>query len=130
MHQQRHGPRAEYRQEEGQRVKDSATLGEAFQKLKRLTVSLEYSDPGGLAKSKQVKYEVNLANAKSVFRFNCLNDECIRGDFDLSDELAKAVNQRRNSVSGEVVCQGWRNRTTIDAVHCHNILRYTLSLGY
>jgi hypothetical protein len=130
MHQQRHGPRAEYRQEEGQRVKDSATLGEAFQKLKQLTVSLEYSDPGGLAKSKQVKYEVNLANAKSVFRFNCLNDECIRGDFDLSDELAKAVNQRRNSVSGEVVCQGWRSRTTIDAVHCHNILRYTLSLGY
>lgn len=130
MHQQRHGPRAEYRQEEGQRVKDSATLGEVFQKLKRLTVSLEYSDPQGVAKSKQVKYEVNLANAKSVFRFNCLNDECVRGDFDLSDELAKAVNQRRNSVSGEVVCQGWRSRTTIDSVHCHNILRYTLSLGY
>ncbi|MGO9610313.1 MAG: hypothetical protein ACLPT4_11810, partial [Verrucomicrobiia bacterium] len=117
-------------QEEGQRVKESATLGEVFGKLKRLTVNLEYSDPGGLAKSKQVKYEVNLANAKSVFRFNCLNDECIRGDFDLSDELAKAVCERRNSVSGEVVCQGWRSRTTIDSVHCHNILRYTLSLGY
>jgi hypothetical protein len=130
MHQQRHGPRAEYRQEEGQRVKESATLGEVFGKLKRLTVNLEYSDPAGLAKSKQVKYEVNLANAKSVFRFNCLNDECIRGDFDLSDELAKAVSERRNSVSGEAVCQGWRSRTTIDSVHCHNILRYTLSLGY
>jgi hypothetical protein len=130
MHQQRHGPRAEYRQEAGQRVKESATLGEVFGKLKRLTVNLEYSDPGGLAKSKQVKYEVNLANAKSVFRFNCLNDECIRGDFDLSNELAKAVCERRNSVSGEVVCQGWRSRTTIDSVHCHNILRYTLSLGY
>ena len=130
MHQQRHGPRSEYRQEEGQRVKDSATLGDAFQKLKRLTVNLEYSDPAGIAKSKQVKYEVNLANAKSVFRFNCLNDECIRGDFDLSNELAKAVCERRNSVSGEVVCQGWRSRTTIDSVHCHNILRYTLSLGY
>src|ERR1017187_5624026 len=130
MHQQRHGPRAEYRQEEGQRVKDSATLGAVFAKLKRLTVNLEYSDPGGLAKSKQVKYEVNLDNAKSVFRFNCLNDECIRGDFDLSDELAKAVSDRRSSVSGEVVCQGWRSRTTIDSVHCHNILRYTLSLGY
>ena len=130
MYQQKHGPRAEYRQEEGQRVKESATLGEAFQKLKRLTVSLEYSDPAGLSKSKQVKYEVNLANAKSVFRFSCLNDECIRGDFDLSDELAKAVAERRSSVSGELVCQGWRSRTTIDSVHCHNVLRYTLSLGY
>ncbi len=130
MHQQKYGPRAEYRQEEGQRVKESATLGEVFQKLKRLTVNLEYSDPQGVAKSKQVRYEVNLANAKSVFRFNCLNDECIRGDFDLSDELAKAVCERRSSVSGEVVCQGWRSRTTIDSVHCHNILRYTLSLGY
>ena len=44
MHQQRHGPRAEYRQEEGQRVKDSATLGEVFSKLKRLTVSLDGLD--------------------------------------------------------------------------------------
>jgi hypothetical protein len=27
-------------------------------------------------------------------------------------------------------CQGWQSKTTIDTVPCHNILRYTLSLGY
>jgi len=101
-----------------------------FGKLKSLTVDLEYSDPEGLVKGKRIKYEVNLANAKSVFRFSCPNDECIRGDFDLSAELAKAVAERRKSVSGEKVCQGWRSKTTVDTVHCHNLLRYKLTLGY
>lgn len=130
MYRQRLGARAEYRQQEGQRVKDSAPLSDVFRKLKSLTVDLEYSDPQGVVKSKRIKYEVNLANAKSVFRFSCPNEECIRGDFDLSQELAKAVADRRKTVIGEKVCQGWRSKTTIDTVRCHNVLRYTLTLGY
>jgi hypothetical protein len=65
-----------------------------------------------------------------VFRFDCLNSECIRGDFDLSQELTNAVAARRTTATGEKCCQGWRSKTTIDTVHCHNILRYKLSLGY
>jgi hypothetical protein len=130
MYQQRLGARAEYRQQEGQRVKDSATLSDTFKKLKSLTVHLEYFDSDSSTKSSQIKYSVNLANAKSVFRFNCPNTECVRGDFDLTDELARAVAARRASVSGEVSCQGWRSRTTIDTVRCRNKLRYKLSLTY
>src|SRR5580658_2709315 len=130
MYRQKLGARSEYRQEEGQRVKDSATLADTFRKLKSLTVELAYSDPEGAVQSKKVKYEVNLANAKSVFRFSCPNDECIRGDFDLSRELAKAVADHRKTATGEKICQGWRSKTTIDTVRCHNILRYTLTLGY
>jgi hypothetical protein len=65
-----------------------------------------------------------------VFRFNCPNTECVRGDFDLTEELADAVKARRTTVTGEMVCQGWRSRTTIDTVHCHNVLRYKLTLTY
>ena len=130
MYQQRLGARAEYRQQEGQRVKDSATLTDTFKKLKSLTVDLAYYDPEGVTKSSQIRYEVNLDNVKSVFRFNCPNNECIRGDFDLSEALAKAVAEHRKTASGEMVCQGWRSRTTIDTVRCHNVLRYKLSLGY
>jgi hypothetical protein len=130
MYRQRLGARSEYRQLEGQRVKDSAFLSDTFRKLKSLTVELAYYDPEGVNKTSQIKYEVNLEGAKSVFRFNCPNDECIRGDFDLSNELAKAVAGRRTTVTGEMVCQGWRSKTTINTVRCHNILRYKLSLGY
>ncbi len=130
MYQQRIGARSEYRQQEGQRVKDSATLSDTFKKLKSLTVNLEYYDPEDVTRSSQIKYEVNLDGAKSVFRFSCPNNECIRGDFDLSEELAKAVAEHRTKVSGKMVCQGWRSKTTIDTVHCHNILRYKLSLRY
>ena len=130
MYRQRIGARSEYRQQEGQRVKDSATLSDTFRKLKSLTVLLEYYAPEGDTKTSQIKYVVNVANAKSVFRFSCPNNECVRGDFDLSEELAAGIREHQKTVSGKMVCQGWRSKTTIDTVRCHNILRYTLSLGY
>jgi hypothetical protein len=130
MYQQRLGARAEYRQQESQRVKDSASLANTFAKLKSLTVGLSFYDPEGANKTSEVKYTVNLNGAKSVFRFNCPNDECVRGDFDLSDELATAVAAHRTMISGKKVCQGWRSKTVIDTVHCHNILCYTLNLAY
>jgi len=130
MQQQRMGARAEYREQERQRVKDSSTLAEAFGNLKSLTVEFEHHDPHGTTRNNRVKYEVNVQNAKSVFRFDCTNSECIRGDFDLSDQIAEAVAAHKQIVHGESICKGWRSRTTIDTVHCGNIFRYKLTLGY
>ncbi len=124
------GPRAEYLQEQLQRVKDSTTLGERYRDLKSLTVEIAYFDEGGFVRRGEMKYTVNLAHAKSLFRVSCPNSECVRGDFDLSAELANAVAGRQESVTGELVCQGWRSRTTIDSVLCRNVLRYKLSIGY
>ena len=54
----------------------------------------------------------------------------VGGDFDLSEELAKAVGAHRTTASGQVCCQGWRSKTTIDRIHCHNLLRYQFILEY
>jgi len=130
MYRQRIGLRAEYRDQEGERVKASPSLADKFRKLKSLIVKLGYYNPKGLAPNSQLNYVVNLENAKSVFRFRCPNEECIRGDFDLTKELASAIAQKRTTVSGEMSCQGWQNKAAIDTVHCHNILRYKLKLAY
>jgi hypothetical protein len=124
------GARAEYREEQGQRIMNSASLSDKFQKLKSLVVDLTYYPAEGVHKSSQIKYKVNLDKAKSVFRFHCLSSECVRGDFDLSEGLAIAVAAQRNTASGEMCCQGWRSKTTIDRIHCNNILHYKLSLEY
>lgn len=123
-------PRKEYRQQESQRVADSATLAETFRDLKSLTLDLAHYSPGSPTKNSEIKYTVNLANAKSRFRFSCRNEQCIAGDFDLSQALAKAVAAHQTSVTGEVICQGWRSQTAIDQVHCHQILRYKLTAEY
>lgn len=125
MHKSRLGPRAEYHQKQGERVKNSPSLSDKFPTLKSLTVKLEYHDADGGRKGSQLKYEVNLANAKSVFRFKCPNSECIRGDFDLTKQLADAVADRKSVVTGEIACRG----NTINRVRCRNILRYSLTLG-
>jgi hypothetical protein len=124
------GARAQYRQKEGQRVMDSPSLQSRFPKLKTLRVNLEFFPSDGNIRSSQIKYVVNLTHAKSVFRFDCLNKECIRGDFDLTEVLAEAVAGRETSAEGEIRCHGWRNKESIKSTYCRNILRYKLSLGY
>ena len=123
-------PREEYRQQEHRRVEDSASLADKFQDLKSLTVDLAHFDAERLSKPREIKYTFNLAHARSLFRFECSNAECVGGDFDLSAKLATAVSAHDTTASGEVVCQGWRNQNTIDRVHCLNVLRYRLRLGY
>ena len=130
MYHQKIGARWEHRSKQGLRVKESAPLAEKFKQLKSLTVNLEYRNPDSLTKTSQIKYSVNLDNARSVFRFNCPNTECVCGDFDLSDELARAATARQTTADGELTCQGWRSKTTIDSVHCLNILRYKLTLAF
>lgn len=124
------GPRAKYRLQQSQRVNDSRTLAAVFPKLKSLIVELTYYAPDGVSRSSQIKYKVNLDNAKAVFRFDCVNKECVNGDFDLSDVLSKAVAARETSASGELRCSGWRTRETIRSAYCRNILRYHLRLAY
>ena len=126
----REGLRFEYREQEGQRVKDSASLSDTFPQLKSLAVDIGFYNAAGVTKNTQIKYTPNLEKAKSVFRIDCPNNGCIGGDFDLSEQLVKAVAARRTTVTAEMSCQGWQSKTTVDTVHCHNILRYTLSLGY
>lgn len=124
------GARAKYRQQQGQRTKDSISLSSKFKQLKSLTVELGFYNPKGVTRNSHVKYKVNLAHAKSVFRIDCINAECVGGDFDLSQVLANAVAEGRTSAAGEMCCQGWRRKNAINRTPCHKILRYTLSLGY
>jgi hypothetical protein len=123
-------PRADYRQQESQRTKESPSLSEKFRELKSLTVEFAYFSPEGVGQNRQIKYTVNPEHAKSVFRLDCINAECIRGDFDLSEVLDRAVAARQATATGEMCCQGWLSKTTIDEIHCHHILRYKFSLEY
>ena len=130
MRQQQRGARAEYRQQESQRAQSSASLAAQFPQLKSLRVDLTYVNTDGIGQNNEIKYTVNLANAKSVFRFDCANSECVGGDFDLSQVLANAYAEHRTTAVGETRCQGWANKNTIGTVHCESVLRYKLSLGY
>jgi hypothetical protein len=130
MSRQKFTPRADYRLQESQRTRESTSLAARFPELKSLTVEFAHFSPEGVTQNRQIKYTVNPEHAKSVFRFDCINAECIRGDFDLSDVLAQAVAARQTTATGEVSCQGWLSKTTIDQIHCHHILRYKFTLEY
>ena len=130
MRHQKFTPRADYRIAESLRAKASVSLSEMFPELTALTVEFAYFNPEGVTRNSKIKYTVNPEFAKSVFRLDCMNSECVAGDFDLSAAVAEAVGARQATASGEMCCQGWLSKTTIDRVHCHNILRYELSLEY
>ena len=122
--------RQQYRLERDSLVKESPSLAEKYRGLKSLKVRLAYCNPEGTTRGTEIKYDVNLDVARSVFSFNCPNAECIGGDFDLSDELAKAVRSRQKLAEGEKSCQGWYRRATSEKADCRKLLRYTISLEY
>ena len=121
--------RTEYRVQEGQRVEDSQTLAQKFPELNSLSVTVAHFRPGDVQVG-AMKLTYNPEHAKSVLRVDCANPECVEGDYDLTAELAKAISARRKTVSGEVICQGWRSKTELGVAHCQHILRFKLSLGY
>ena len=130
MHNPRTSPRNEHLLREKIRVEASPSIADKFPELKSLTVDLSYYDQAGRSRSSQIKYTVNLQHARSAFQFGCHNHECVGGNFDLSIVLARAVAARETYIDGEVRCEGWRSRTVIDSIPCHNLLRYTLTLEY
>lgn len=126
----RSGLREQFREEESRRVDDSPTLAEKYPRLKSLRAELRFSDSAKETINHRIKYTLNLESAKSVFRFDCPNRECIRGDFDLTKPLAEAIAKRHTQVTGEMSCPGWLSKSTIDTVPCRSKLRYRLHLAY
>ncbi len=124
------GARATYQERQGRRVKEARTLSQEFPRLKSLKVNLWYLDSDTPDNSHPLKFAVNIQHAKAVLRFHCPNAECIRGDFDLTGELAKAVKRHCATVTGEMPCPGWLSKNTIGTLRCRNVLRYTLQLAY
>jgi len=130
-HTRKPNPRIEYRLLQSERIRGSSSLAQKFPKLKSLQVDLEYFDSEGVTRNGGLKYKANLKNAKSLFWFNCVNGECVGGDFDLSGELSRAIAARRKVVMGELRCNGVKhNRERKERAPCQNILRYRLSLAY
>jgi len=129
-HARKTSPRAEYRDQQAKRVTAAPTLAEKYGKLKALTVNVGYYGPEGKTPQRQLTYDVNLGHAKSVFRLDCSNGDCVRGDHDLSDELAKAITKRTKKVEGEQCCQGWLSKDNINKTKCNHVIRYQLKLAY
>ncbi|MCI0748411.1 MAG: hypothetical protein L0Y58_23645 [Verrucomicrobia subdivision 3 bacterium] len=130
MRRDKNEARIEYRVQQTQRAGDSPSLSDTFPELKSLSVDLGHFDSEGISRASQIKYMVNLKQARSVFRIDCANRECIGGDFDLSDEIRSAVGERRAVAAGELRCRGWLSHATIDSARCGKILRYKLNLEY
>ena len=130
MYANKQTPRSIHREAQNKRAAASPSLADKYIKLKSLTVSLGYFAPKGITQYRQLTYDVNLSHAKSIFRLDCPNVECVKGDFELTDELATALSKRSKIVAGELCCNGWQNKAAIKKTRCNHVLRYKLKLGY
>ncbi len=130
MHVPRRNPRQEYRLKQREWIEASPVLAEKFPRLKGLKVTLEFFDGVRSSKQGSMKCKLNVEHARSALWFRCPGVECICGDFDLSEALAKAVAGRRKLATGELRCQGTRRRVGQESVLCGTVLHYTLNLNY
>lgn len=122
--------RVEHRARQTERMIAAPLLIDAFPHLRSLSMELGQFDGDGVTRISQMKQSLNLKNASSILRIHCGNMDCVRGDFDLTQNLAQAAASRRMNAAGELRCQGWRNKSVIEKVRCGRILRYKLILHY
>lgn len=130
MHVPKRNPRQEYRLKQRERIEASPLMTTEFPQLKTLKVNLEYFDATGVTKNGEMKCKLNVEHAKSALWFACPGVECMGGDFDLSEALARAVAAREKVVEGELRCGGTRKRGDREKVPCRTLLRYKLNLKY
>lgn len=130
MHVPKKSPRLEYRLKQRERIDASPVIAKKFPRLKALRVTLEFFDAAGSTKQGEMKCKLNVDHAKSLLWFACPGVECSRGDFDLSEALAKAVSAGRKVASGELQCGGTRQRGDREPVVCGTLLRYKFNLNY
>jgi hypothetical protein len=123
-------PRQEYRLKQRERIEASPVIAKRFPRLRSLSVTLEFFDPAGSTKHGGMKCKLNVEHAKSVLWFACPGVECSCGDFDLSEALAQAVGARRKVATGELQCEGKRQKADREPVVCRTLLRYKLNLNY
>jgi len=123
-------PRQEYRAKQRKRIEASPVIATKYPRLRGLKVRLEFFDAAGTTKNGELKCKLNVEHARSALWFACPGVECMLGDFDLSEALAKAVAERRKVVTGELRCQGTRRRGDREVVACRTLLRYRLNLSY
>jgi hypothetical protein len=123
-------PRQEYRLKQREQIESSPLMIKRFPTLKGLKVMLEFFDSGGTTKHGEMKCKLNVEHARSELWFACPGVECVCGDFDLSEALAKAVAGRSKVATGELRCQGKRKRGEQEPVVCGTLLHYKFNLNY
>lgn len=130
MHAPRRSPKQEYRLKQRERIEASPLMTADFPRLKALSVTLQFFDAAGSARQGEMKCRLNVKRAKSALLFACRDGECVCGDFDLSQALARAAGGRRKVVTGELRCHGTRKRGNREPEACGRVLRYKLILNY
>ena len=123
-------PRQEYRLKQRERIEASPVMAKQYPRLKALKVLLGYFDAAGTSKNGELKCRLNVELARSMLWFACPSMECVCGDFDLTEAVAKAVAGRHKVAAGELRCEGTRKHGDREPVACGTLLRYKLSLIY
>lgn len=130
MHMPKRNAGQEYRLKQREQIEASPSMSKKFPRLKALKANLEFFDSTGTTKNRELKCKLNVEHAKSALWFACPGVECLKGDFDLSAVLVRAVAGRHKIVTGELRCQGTRKRGDRDREPCGTLLRYKLNLTY
>lgn len=69
-------------------------------------------------------------DANADFTFRCKNTECVKGGFELTEEIQKMVESFETHRTGRRVCQGWDGKANIGHQRCYYELNFVINIGY
>lgn len=73
---------------------------------------------------------IDIHTHSSHITIDCLNPDCTKGVFDLTNDIAMMVKNSQCLIKGEKICDGFQDAERNGTYHCRCKLKYIIELQY
>ena len=80
--------------------------------------------------SKPHVLRIDIHNSSSMVRISCMNNDCTKGYFDLSNRIQNMIHSSERFCEGELVCDGYQDAERININQCFCKLFYKIQIEY
>ncbi|MHA2218949.1 MAG: hypothetical protein ACXACY_23760 [Candidatus Hodarchaeales archaeon] len=110
------------RMEKNQERIDAGIMSKHFPDVSSIVISMMYKQKGT---ANPIHRTVNItSDSYAFFKVNCLTRDCVEGGFDLTQVITSMIRNHKQSVKGDLGCEG--NGPRAD----HSEIKYEVAIQY
>ncbi len=89
-------------------MRSRSTIGNIYPSVEKIKIKLEFNYTGAntIIRSIEMPY---YQNDKDFFQIDCINEDCVNSDLDLSYEIKSMIDDQKTILEGHKLCNGFQD---------------------